>query len=69
LIVSLKFKNKILNANIDHCWILDSADNGKKLAIFSQIKYSKHNVTTTTSTPGIKNWYDKTMNLVKKSQK
>lgn len=45
-------------ANIDHCWILDS---GKKLAIFSQIKYSERDATTTISTPAIKRSYDTTM--------
>ena len=52
------------NANIDHCWFLDSADNGKKLAIFSQIKYSERDVTTKMSTPDIKDWYDITMKSV-----
>ncbi|CAG8724885.1 13539_t:CDS:2, partial [Funneliformis caledonium] len=52
------------NANIDHCWFLDSADNGKKLAIFSQIKYSERGVTTKISTPDIKDWYDITMKSV-----
>ncbi|GES82061.1 hypothetical protein GLOIN_2v1805244 [Rhizophagus clarus] len=52
------------NANIDHRWILDSADNGKKLAIFSQIKYSERDVTTKMSTPNIKDWYDITMKSV-----
>ncbi|CAG8739623.1 9465_t:CDS:2, partial [Funneliformis caledonium] len=48
-------------ANIDHRWILDSADEGKKLAIFSQIKYSERDTTTTISTPVIKRWYDTTI--------
>ena len=52
------------NANIDHRWILDSDDEGKKLAIFSQIKYSERGVTTAISTPAIKDWYDKTMKSV-----
>ncbi|GES74835.1 hypothetical protein GLOIN_2v1805244 [Rhizophagus clarus] len=52
------------NANIDYRWILDSADNGKKLAIFSQIKYSERDVTTKMSTPNIKDWYDITMKSV-----
>ncbi|CAG8502250.1 6908_t:CDS:2, partial [Acaulospora morrowiae] len=52
------------NANIDYRWILDSADNGKKLAIFSQIKYSERGVTTTMSTPDIKDWYDITMKSI-----
>ncbi|CAG8639550.1 5838_t:CDS:2, partial [Funneliformis caledonium] len=52
------------NANIDHRWFLDSADNGKKLAIFSQIKYSERGVTTKMSTPDIKDWYDITMKSV-----
>ncbi|CAG8550372.1 15703_t:CDS:2, partial [Acaulospora morrowiae] len=52
------------NANIDHRWILDSADNGKKLAIFSQIKYSECGVTTNMSPPDIKYWYDITMKSV-----
>ncbi|CAG8635862.1 10024_t:CDS:2 [Funneliformis caledonium] len=52
------------NANIDHHWILDSADNEKKLAIFSQIKYSERGVTTKMSTPNIKDWYDITMKSV-----
>ncbi|GES73730.1 hypothetical protein GLOIN_2v1805244 [Rhizophagus clarus] len=51
-------------ANIDHRWILDSVDNTKKLAIFSQIKYSERDVTTKMSTPNIKDWYDKTMKSV-----
>ncbi|GET03046.1 hypothetical protein GLOIN_2v1805244 [Rhizophagus clarus] len=51
-------------ANIDHRWILDSVDNTKKLAIFSQIKYSECDVTTKMSTPNIKDWYDKTMKSV-----
>ncbi|CAG8597138.1 4343_t:CDS:2 [Ambispora gerdemannii] len=51
-------------ANIVHHWILDSANNRKKLAIFSQIKYSERDATTTISTPGIKDWYDKTMKSV-----
>ncbi|CAG8732837.1 4748_t:CDS:1, partial [Acaulospora colombiana] len=53
------------NANIDHRWIFDSADNGKKLAIFSQIKYSERDVTTTISTPEIKRWYEMTLESVK----
>ncbi|RGB40528.1 hypothetical protein C1646_687708, partial [Rhizophagus diaphanus] len=48
-------------ANINHRWILDSADEEKKLAIFSQIKYSERDATTTISTPVIKRWYDTTM--------
>jgi hypothetical protein len=52
-------------ANIDHRWVLDSADEGKKLAIFSQIKYSERDATTTISTPAIKRWYDTTMASVK----
>ncbi|GES90818.1 hypothetical protein GLOIN_2v1805244 [Rhizophagus clarus] len=52
------------NANIDHRWILDSANNGKKLAIFSQIKYSERDVTTKMSTPNIKDWYNITMKSV-----
>ncbi|GES82614.1 hypothetical protein GLOIN_2v1805244 [Rhizophagus clarus] len=51
-------------ANIGHRWILDSVDNTKKLAIFSQIKYSERDVTTKISTPNIKDWYDKTMKSV-----
>jgi hypothetical protein len=52
------------NANIDHRWILDSADNGKKLAIFSQIKYSERGATTKMSTQDIKDWYDITIKSV-----
>lgn len=52
-------------ANIDHRWVLDSADEGKKLAIFSQIKYSERDATTTISTPAIKRWYGTTMASVK----
>ncbi|CAG8472137.1 18335_t:CDS:2, partial [Acaulospora morrowiae] len=52
------------NANIDHRWILDSADNGKKLAIFSQIKYSERGVITKMSTSDIKGWYDITMKSI-----
>ena len=52
-------------ANIDHRWVLDSAGEGKKLAIFSQIKYSERDATTTISTPAIKRWYDTTMASVK----
>ena len=52
-------------ANIDHRWVLDSAGEGKKLAIFSQIKYSECDATTTISTPAIKRWYDTIMASVK----
>src|ERR1043165_2776516 len=52
-------------ANIDHRWALDSADSGKNLAIFSQIKYSDRTATTELSTPDIRRWYDTTMKSVK----
>ncbi|GET52487.1 hypothetical protein GLOIN_2v1805244 [Rhizophagus irregularis DAOM 181602=DAOM 197198] len=52
-------------ANIDHRWAFDSADSGKNLAIFSQIKYSERDSTTELSTPAIKRWYDTTMESVK----
>ncbi|PKY48303.1 hypothetical protein RhiirA4_524867 [Rhizophagus irregularis] len=41
-------------ANIDHHWTFDSANSGKNLAIFSQIKYSERDSTTELSTPAIK---------------
>ena len=52
-------------ANIDHHWVLDSADGGKKSAIFSQIKYSELDATTELSTPEIQRWYRRTMTSVK----
>ncbi|CAB4440400.1 unnamed protein product [Rhizophagus irregularis] len=52
-------------ANIDHHWTFDSANSGKNLAIFSQIKYSERDSTTELSTPAIKRWYDTTMESVK----
>ncbi|CAG8567503.1 3221_t:CDS:2 [Diversispora eburnea] len=52
-------------ANIDHRLVLDSSDSGKKLAIFSQIKYSECDASTTISIPFIKNWYETTIASVK----
>ncbi|RHZ54564.1 hypothetical protein Glove_426g36 [Diversispora epigaea] len=52
-------------ANIDHRLVLDSSDSKKKLAIFSQIKYSECDASTTISISFIENWYKTTMASVK----
>ncbi|CAG8510643.1 12022_t:CDS:1 [Acaulospora colombiana] len=51
-------------ANIDHRWVLESANNEKNLAFFSQIKYSERDTATAISALEIKRWYEMTLKSV-----
>jgi hypothetical protein len=52
-------------ANIDHRWVLESASNGKPLAIFMQDKHSALDTNDpTVSGPELKSWYDTTLQSV-----